>query len=300
MNKRRVIFLSIAAAVTLVISAVLTAFSQWSEIFVGADLSSIYTECEEYPFSIFFFNVGSGNCILVHSDSADILVDSGLERVQSNVLEYLEILDIDSLDLLVLTHPDKDHIGNMADVAENIEIKRFVTCENGDYELTDLYNDLIETLENKGVSVEYTKAGDKFAFGDLILNVVSPTKVYDESNNNSVALKVNYRDFSVFLSGDIESEAEQDILQSGVDISADVLCVAHHGSGSSTEEEFLNEVSPECAVISVEQNEYLPNNKVLSRLINYGCTLYRTDKSGSIAVVSTGESYKIITEYKKE
>lgn len=300
MNKKRVIFLSIAAAVTLVISAVLTVYSQWNDVFICSDLSSIYTESEEYPFSVFFFDTGSGNCILIHSECADVLVDTGLEKVQANVLDYLKILNIDSIDMLVLTHPDKDHIGNMADVARAIEVERFVTCDNGRYELTELYNELIAVLDNKGTVIEYTRAGDRFVFGSLTLDVVSPTKLYDESNNNSVVLRVRYKDFSVLLPGDIGGSAEQDILLSGADISADVLCVAHHGSGSATTEDFLNAVSPECAVISVEQSEYLPDNGVLSRLINFGCKLYRTDKSGNIAVVSTGEDYKIITEYNEE
>lgn len=296
-KNKRIVFISIVAVVAVAISATLTIVFGWEKIFINSGVSSVYMESSEYPFSMFFFNVGRANAVLIRSEDYNILIDSGMERVQTNMLDTFELLEVEKLDLVVLTHPDKDHIGNMADIVNSISVSRFITCENGEYELTQIYSDLLTSLKSKGIDVEYAKAGDSLAFGDLQLDVVSPNKVYESSNNNSVAIKLKYKNFSAFLSGDIEKEAEEDILQSGVDISADILCVAHHGSGGSSTEDFLNAVSPEIAIVSVEQNDYLPSNKTLSRLVNIGCEIYRTDECGTICVVCDDKDYKIITEY---
>ena len=250
----------------------------------NTNLTSIYLESMNYPFSLFVFEVGSGSCALLHSDECNVLVDCGKEIWQFDILDIFDYLDIDKLDLMILTHPDKDHIGDMAEVAENVEIDRFVTCENGDYELTEYYENLLKTLELRDIEVEAVKAGDRISFGDVVLDVVSPTKVYNSTNNNSVVVKVSYNGFTALLTGDAGKAAESDILSSGYDISANVLQVAHHGSGSSTTEEFLEAVDPDCALISVYQSDYLPNDYTLGRLIDYGCDVFRTDVSGSILV----------------
>lgn len=296
---KRLIFAGIAAAV-LAVSAVMTYASCWNKIFIESDISSIYTQSKEYPMSVFFFDVGSANAILISCDGYNILVDSGLEKVQMSVLDYFDILDVDKLDVLILTHPDKDHIGNMADVVEEISVDRFITCQNGDYDLTQIYLDLIDTLDAMNVDIEYAQSGDSLTFGRLTLDIVSPCKVYDNTNNNSVAFRLTYGEFSAFLSGDIEAEAESDILLSGADISADLLCVAHHGSGSSSTEEFLSAVNPECAIISVEMGDSQPNNGTLNRLISHGCEIYITDECGTVAAVSDGADYKIITQFDTE
>lgn len=266
-------------AVVLAMIVLMMAVPQMSD-----NLNSIYVESGKYPFSIFVFEVGSGNCVLLHSDEYNILVDCGRELVQFEILDVLDYLDIDRLDLVILTHPDKDHIGNMAEVVSKVEVNRFLTCENGDYDLTETYENLIAALDSRGIEAEYAKAGDSIRFGDIILDVVSPTKVYDTSNNNSVVVKVGYNGFTALLTGDAGKSAENDIIESGADISADVLLAAHHGSASSTNDEFLEAVDPEYALISVYQSDYLPSDKALRRLIEYGCDILRTDVSGSILV----------------
>lgn len=247
--------------------------------------------------SVFFFDVGRANAILLRCDGCNIMIDSGMEKAQADSLDYLSILGIDRLDLLVLTHPDKDHIGNMSEIVNTIGIDRFVTCRNGEYDITQTYLNLIGALNDNGIAVEYAGAGDVLDFGDLHLSVVSPCEIYDTTNNNSVAIKAEYKDFSIFLPGDIQEEAEEDILENGADISADVLCVAHHGSGYSTTEDFLNAVNPKTVIISVEENEYLPSDDVLARLVDFGCEIFRTDECGTIAVVSDGSEYKTITQF---
>lgn len=283
--------------VTAIVSvAVMSHCGVWQSLLMSSGIGSIYSRAKEFPFVCYVFDVGRANSILLSCDGYNILVDCGYEKAQCNTLDYLSLADVSSIDLLVLTHPDKDHIGNMADLLDYIPVKRFVTCNNGQNDVSELYADLMSKLSDIGLDIEYANIGDTLSFGGLSLEMVAPCRVYDDSNNNSVAMRAVYNDFSIFLSGDIEKEAERDILLSGANLESDVLCVAHHGSASSTTLEFLEGVNPQTAVISVEENDYLPSNKTLKRLIDFGCNIYRTDESGVTAVLSDGKDYRIITQ----
>ncbi len=250
-----------------------------------SDLESLYTKSGRYPFSMMTFNVGNGNCVLVSCEGKNILADCGRELVQFDILEALDCLGVEKLDLVILTHPDKDHIGSMSEVAENVRIDRFLTCENGDYEITEYYGELLSVLGERGIEVEYAHADDMIELGELSVEVISPSKVYNSSNENSVAVKLSYGNFSALLMGDAGQKAESDIVRSGKDISADVLLVGHHGSAGSSSEEFLNAVKPGYALLSVSENDTLPSDKALKRILDCGCEILRTDRSGNILVV---------------
>lgn len=296
-RRKRFNCLVFLAAVTFAISALFAIALDWEKIFDENNLASIYNQSEKYPISVYVIDSGTANCVFIRSEEGNILVDCGQEKADKNVLNLFKILGIDELDLVILTHPDKDHIGNLEEVIENVNVKRFITCKNGDYELTDLYNSLVFELNKKNIDIEAARAGNKISFGELTLDVVSPIMVYDTSNDNSVVVKLCYRKFTALLTGDIGKAVEEDILESGEDISSMVFLVPHHGSGGSTTEEFLKRVNPKYAIISVEQTDYLPSDKTLSRLIKFGCKIYRTDIEGNIVVLSDGEECKVLTEY---
>ena len=298
-HRKRFNRLVFVAAVAFAISAIVSISPDWDKIIEYGNLVSVYTASERYPISVYVTDCGSANCVLVHSVEGNILVDCGQEKAEKNILDTLDILNIDTLDTVILTHPDKDHIGNLEQVLDSVNVKRFITCENGDYELSEIYDSLVSKLGEKNIEVETAKSGDKILLGELTLDVVSPIMVYDTTNNNSVAVKLRYKNFTALLTGDIGKKAESDIIESGADISASVLLVPHHGSGSSTTEEFLETVNPEYAIISVEQSDYLPNNGTLARLVDFGCEIYRTDISGNIVVVSDGKEIEILTEFDK-
>ncbi|MBQ3970431.1 MAG: MBL fold metallo-hydrolase [Clostridia bacterium] len=295
-RKKRFKLAAFLAAVAVATTALAVISPDWNRVFDIFEVSSVYLKSEEYPLSVFVLDSGSANCVLIKSIEANIIVDCGHEKADKNILDTLDILKIDHLDLVILTHPDKDHIGNMEQVVGKYSVDRFVTCENGDYELSELYEELITALNDKNIEIQTVGAGEKIDFGRLTLEVVSPIMVYDTPNDNSVAVRLCYGDFTAMLTGDISEKAEKDILASKRCISSDVLLAAHHGSGSSTCEEFLEAVSPKYAVISVEQNDYLPNDKTLARLCDFGCEIFRTDKQGSIAVMSDGSSCEIFSE----
>ena len=295
-RKRRFNRLVSVAAVALAISAIVSISPDWQGIIDRNNLTSVYAESERYPVSLYILDSGSANCVLVHSEEGNILIDCGHEKADKNVLDTLDILGIDTLELVILTHPDKDHIGNLEQVIDNVNVERFITCENGDYELSEIYSSLVSKLDEKNIAIETASSGDRMTFGELTLDVVSPIMVYDTANNNSVVVKLCYNKFTALLTGDIGKKAEADIAAGGEDISAEVLLASHHGSGSSTTEEFLEKVNPRYAVISVEQSDYLPNDGTLTRLVNFGCEIYRTDVSGDIVVVSDGNECRVISQ----
>lgn len=287
--------LTVLTEISLAVSVLL--FSGCSIVFEGFEIESVYTQAEDYQLSIYCFDVGSASSILICSDEFNILIDCGQEKAQCDVKNQMELLSVDKLDLVVLTHPDKDHIGNMAEVIDEIEVDRFITCENDDdYEPTKTYEELLCELSDENINIEYAYCGEELNFGELNLKVVSPVQVYDKTNNNSVAMRLSYKDFSMFLSGDMEKKAEKDVLENGEYLESDVLYVAHHGSSSSTTREFLSAVDPNDAIISVSQSEYLPSDQTLARLVDYGCDIFRTDEMGTIVVTTDGNGYTILTD----
>ncbi len=216
MSKKRIIYITAAAALAALCVAL---YPLWNYLYNFVGISGVYTECGEYPFAVYFFDVGSGNAVLISCEGTNILVDSGREKAQYDTVQRLESAGVDTIDLLVLTHPDKDHIGDMENVLESFEVGRFITCQNGDYDLTSSYTSLMKTAEAVGADVEYVASGEEIVFGELTLSVVSPTKVYDTSNDNSVAMRVVYKDFSLFLPGDMSEAAERDVLSTDAQLS---------------------------------------------------------------------------------
>ncbi len=261
-------------------------------------LSSIYEQSKDSELAIYSPDIGTGGCTLIVCEDKTVLIDCGHEKAQTNVLDILEILGITKIDLSVLTHPDSDHIGNFSDVAGKIEIDRFVTCEYSGTSDSELYAELIGTLSKYGISPEYAHTGDRFELGDLTLDVLSPSEIYKKSNDNSVVMKLTYGSFTALTTGDISTKTEKDILAENFDLSADVLYVSHHGSRYGTSEDFLNEVQPEYAVISVAENDYNPSGFTIKRLNDIGCKIFRTDISGTICICSDGtkDGTKVLTD----
>ena len=131
----------------------------------------------------------------------------------------------------------------------------------------------------------------------MVLEVLAPLECYDNTNDNSIVFRLTYGDFSMLFCGDIEEKAERRLLQSGADLTADVLKVAHHGSATSTSAELLEAVCPKYAVISAgEDRNDLPRNAVLKRLADRNTAVFRTDRDGSVVFSTDGNEVRIITE----
>ena len=163
--------------------------------------------------------------------------------------------------------------------------------------MTDETAALESVIKEKNIKNEEASVGEIYNIGGAELESMAPVKKYDDSNDSSVVIKLTYKDHSFLFCGDIEKDAEKDICDSGADISADVLKVAHHGSATSSSEDFLDEVSADYAVILTGPDKNnLPRAEVLNRLESYGMDILRTDHDGTILFSSDGKNMDILTE----
>lgn len=245
---------------------------------------------------VHFVDIGQGDCAVVESEFGNILIDAGPPECERDLLHYLDENRLTEFEYAFFTHPHSDHIGSATAVLNTYKVKN-VVLGNG-ISTGGIYKRLLQTLDAGGQKVMPATPGDVITLGEIKIEIVAPVKTYEDLNNSSIVFRLSYGNFSALFTGDAEHAAEYDILQSGADISAVVLKVGHHGSSTSTSEEFLRAVSPKVAVISLaEDNSYgHPHREILRRLSEYGVEVFRTDMHGSIVLTTDGTSFQILTE----
>jgi len=238
---------------------------------------------------VHFLDVGQGDCTLIVCDGHAMLIDTGDDSKGTQIQNYLRKQKIGKLDYLVLTHPDADHIGGAPVIIGKFEIdKVFVSNYEKD---NRTYQKLIQALDNKRLKYTTPEVGAQYFLGTAVITILAPGREYDDPNDASIALLVRNGDHGFLFTGDAGEDAEQDMLDSGLALSADVYQVGHHGSETSTSEDFLEAVDPSYAVIScAEGNEYgHPHARTLNALRERGVKVYRTDEAGTIIALSDGK-----------
>lgn len=238
---------------------------------------------------VHFMDVGQADSILLTNSNHAMLIDAGDTNAKDIIIPYIKKLGIEKLDVVVFTHPHKDHIGSGVSVIESFDIGKIYM--SGKTTTTKTFEKLLDSIELKGADIIIPNAGDKIEFGNCDVTVLGPVKEYNEINDNSIVLKVNYGETKFLFTGDMEENSEKDIIETSVNLDVDVLKVAHHGSDTSSSYVFLREVNPEYAVISCGiDNDYKhPHEKILSRLEDTGAEVFRTDKMGTIVAKSDGK-----------
>jgi beta-lactamase superfamily II metal-dependent hydrolase len=239
-----------------------------------------------------FIDVGQGDAELIHtSDGKHILIDAGPNGAESSLLQFLGGKGVTTLDAMIMTHPDADHIGGAEEVLETLEVKS--VYHPGLVKNTSTFWGFISAAKMEGCPI-YTdsqiKAGDY-----LNLSVSEDLRVLSinasaESNEASIVLRMDASSKSFLFTGDIGFEVENELLANFHDsLDVDVLKVAHHGSRTSSSMEFLEAVTPSVAVIEVGTNTYgHPTGETLSRLATVGASIIRTDQAGTNVVSSNG------------
>lgn len=242
------------------------------------------------PLIVTFIDVGQGDATLLQCGGSSMLIDAGKNDQGTSLQLFLQKQKVKELEYAVGTHPDEDHIGGLDVVITKFDVDHVLMPDRKSD--TKTYRDTIQAAKDKSIAIENPEPGDTFWLGDAKVEVMAPLKKYEDNNNNSIVLMVEHGENRFLFTGDAEEEAEEDMLQAGVDLDADVLKVGHHGSRSSTSESFLQAVSPEAAVISCgEGNSYgHPHAQTMNSLRMNGIELYRTDESGTIVAYSDGES----------
>ncbi len=250
----------------------------------GADTQKTEDDFQnDSQLSVDFIDVGQGDSILIRSDGQSMLIDAGTNESGKTVLNFLKDKGIEKLDYAVGTHPHADHIGGLDDVIKDIDVGDLL-MPNAVTD-TKTFNDVLDAAESKGLSITVPEENEEFSVGQSKVTVLSKNgEQSDNLNNSSIVLKVTCGEFSLLLTGDAEKEVEKQLLSDKKDVSADVLKVGHHGSGTSTSAEFLKAVSPKCAVISCgKDNDYgHPHQETLEKLEKQGTEIYRTDLLGTI------------------
>jgi competence protein ComEC len=248
---------------------------------------------------VVFFNVGQGDAIFIETPQKhQILIDGGpgsviLERLAKEMPFYDR-----SLDLVILTHPEADHMLGLIEVLKRYQVEYVLWT--GIARDTPEYKEWKRALENEKADIRIAQAGQTIKIAkDIYLNILRPRdrlegEFLKNSNNTSIVSRLVFKNSSFLFTGDISEKVEEDLVASNFQIKSNILKVAHHGSKTSSSDYFLEAVSPGIAVIQVGKNSYgHPTEEVLSRLRKIGIKIFRTDKEGDIKIISDGNNFKV-------
>ena len=271
----------------------------WRKISVQIGLVDLPYIADDYEINFHFLSTGKSDCIIIENKDTYILVDGGTANTVDFVSTYMKKCGIDSLDAVVASHPDNDHIGGLPWILDGFPTNMLYTSNYSGFESQDI-DELYSTADRSGVEVIQLNSGNELFFGDLVLTVIGPLDLFDSTNDRSLVIKCTYKDFSVLLTGDMADHELKTIMSVEADISADILKAPHHGSSTGINKEFLERVSPVCAVITVGKNKSsLPSEKTLSLLMESDVEILDTENSGNILISSNGGSDFYINQSNK-
>lgn len=285
-------------------------FIRWDFIPSSADIvhffgggGTPYVKPLDDEAAVYFIDVGQGDCELIRTKNCNILIDCGEEENADEVIGFIRYSGVERLDYVIATHPHSDHIGGMYRILESFDVGTVIIPKipRDIAPNTLFYSKMLNTIKNRGINREYSAAGKIYTLGEnASLEIIAPLyDEYEELNNFSVVARLTHGANTFLFTGDAESLAELDILDNGIDVSADVLKVAHHGSAGANSKAYLEKVRPKIAVIGVgSDNSYgHPHKEVLKRLAKVGCDeIYTTAADGNVVIISDGASLRVRTE----
>ena len=247
-------------------------------------------------FSVDFIDVGQALGVLVTCDGQSMLYDGGNVEDGSLVVSYLQNKGVTRLEYVFCSHAHEDHVGGLAAVMAAFPAGHaYAPVATAD---TQCFQDYVKYAQQQGLALEVPAVGTVWQLGSATVQLLGPVASYEDTNDTSLVLRIDYGETSFLLTGDMEQDAEDDLVASGAPLDVDVLQVGHHGSETSTGYVFLNAVLPEVGVISVgEGNSYgHPHEAALSRLRDAGVDVWRTDLSGTIRITSDGVNYAVASD----
>jgi len=227
-------------------------------------------------------DVGQGDGTLLRWGDHSVLIDAGEADQQELIAARLLNLGVSKLDLIVATHAHSDHIGGIARLLEVFPVEEFYWSPvPGD---STLYENLKGALSDREITPVSPEPGDVWSEDGVTLHFLGPVKEYEDLNNTSLICRIEAGGVAVMMTGDMEAEAEEDLVRSGQDLRSDLLKAGHHGSSTSTTEAFLRAVDPELVTISCgKDNEYgHPHQETMELLERRSVNVARTDLEGEL------------------
>lgn len=240
---------------------------------------------------IHYINVGQGDSELIQNNGENMLIDTGTNESTSSLVSYLKSQNVSKIKYLILTHPHEDHIGGADAVIKEFNVRNVympnVTTN------TRTFKDVVAAMKAKDLKAKLPNVAEEFKVGTAKFKILSPINTNSEDlNTYSIVIKLTFGSTKFLFTGDAQNSNEEDMINKGFDLSADVLKVGHHGSHTSTSQDFLDKVNPRYAIISCGKgNDYgHPHAETMQKLQSKNIKVYRTDEDGTIVCTSDGKN----------
>lgn len=257
---------------------------KWMMIIVMMVLSG----CSTPKMSVHFIDVGKGDATLYEVAGCTILIDAGYD--DSNVVGYLKEHGITTLDIVIATHPDKDHIGGMSEVIDTFPITDFY-LSNAEKEAKS-YEQMMEALAKAQIQPIEVPKTFKRSCGPLTVEFLYPGAdvVYEEVNEESIVTRISYQDFSITSLADLNQEALADLLKMKKLQPSTIVKASHHGDLEANPKVLYELLQPEVVIITSDanQNDGVPKKALLTMFDSLGIAYYRSDVDGTIIIESDG------------
>lgn len=277
-NNKRTLKQSIVVIVSFIILILLAALA-------NVPVAEYEYIVEPAKLQIIYFDVGQADSTLIMNNGETILIDAGNDADGEELVAYIKSQNISKIDIVIATHLHADHIGGLDEIIDSFSIGQLYMPDtmNNDKQVEEL----LDAMQRKKLKYEVPEIGTKFEVGFAECEVMSIDNNAKDLNNSSIVIQLDYNGQKYLFMGDSEKEVEDAREWNDVD----VLKVGHHGSSSSSCQEFLNQIKPEIAIISVGLNNQYdhPSLDVLNRLREFNSVIYRTDRDGSLLLESDGE-----------
>lgn len=289
---------SLFSLICLILAAVIVTFCK-----VGYDASEdnkAIADVTDDIVKVHFIDVGQGSSTLIQCGNQGILIDTGESEYASTVINYIKNSGVKKLKYVIASHPHSDHIGCMAKVLDSVPTENIIMPEIADNNLptTSCYLNLLKSIDRNNINAEYSSYGKNVQITNVSVTMYGPVVQDDNLNNMSVLCKVNANGTKFIIPGDAEKAEIRSIMAKNPKLSCDVMAMAHHGSSTSLNKEYLDSTGFKVAVISCGKgNSYgHPHKEILQYLNQNKKEIYRTDKQGSIVFDCSKDGYKITTE----
>ncbi len=279
----------IVGVITLLIVLILCGiYTQWNSKVSNYKYDDININSDEL--NIFYFNVGQADCTLITMEDEVMLIDAGNKSDGKYIVEFLRAQGISKIDYLIETHSDDDHSGGIWTIVKNLEITNVYMPQSA-IEKSDIQDEIdISIFSDLEQTYTLGKADWK------VLSVNNSTNIKEsEDNDTSIVIQLNYGNNKFLFMGDATSKVEKRLINNNQLEKIDVLKVGHHGSNSSSSQNFLDVILPIYSIISVNHLEYSkhPDERTIARLNTINSKIYRTDKNGTIWITSNGTNIEI-------